>query len=243
MSRYLRQVLGSALLGGSVFSKQPIWVVQGLVSALGFVVTLTAWGGSKALSNLALAYVVTGSWGQGLNVVAQIVGYSRFGGELDRLVASPLSPKAYLMGLLVGTLPFMLEGLAPSITLFYVTGYTFTKAILEIALLAPTSLLLGSFLSLAIVLNIRNPTNVSAVTNPLYTFTVVLPPVYYPLNFLPEWLRLAALCDPAVSILQVGRVLAGYSVGMNPVYSVVAVALGFSLVLAVAMRSLKWGMR
>lgn len=243
MREQVRQILGVALLGGSVFSKQPIWVVQGLVSALGFIVTLTAWGGAGALSNLALAYVVTGAWGQGSNVVAQVVGYSKFGGELDRLTASPIKPHTYLLGLLLGTSPFMLEGLLPAFFLFYITGYTPIKVFEEVVLLAPASLVAGSFFSLAIVLNIKNPTNVSAITNPLYTLTVVLPPVYYPLSFLPGWLRLVSLCDPAVSLLQVGRILAGYSEPLNPNYVVLSAALSVTVVLLLSFKSFRWGMR
>jgi hypothetical protein len=84
---------------------------------------------------------------------------------------------------------------------------------------------------------------VSAITNPLYTLTVVLPPVYYPLSFLPGWLRLVSLCDPAVSLLQVGRILAGYSEPLNPNYVVLSAALSVTVVLLLSFKSFRWGMR
>ena len=42
--------------------------------------------------------------------------------------------------------------------------------------------------------------NILAITNPLLTFTTVLPPVYYPLSAVPEELRLVCLLIPTTAM-------------------------------------------
>lgn len=241
MMEVLRRVLGIAYLESRWVRRQPLWIVQGVMGTAGFIMVMFAWGRAEALRNLAIAYVVVGAWGQGLNIVAQDIGWSRIRREFERLVASPVSLPVYFAGVVIGTSPFLIVDVVPAALLAVVVGMDFL-AFMALLLLAPVALMLGTFLSLSIILRIKNPTNISAITNPLNTMTVILPPVYYPLSVLPPALRMAALAVPTVSLVEIGRWITGYGFSYNPAYPL-AVLLGWMtiLVFLVAGR-LRWGL-
>lgn len=236
----LRQLLGASILGGTWVRRQPMWLFQGLVGTLGFVMAMFAWGGGAALQNLAVAYVITGAWIQGMNIVAQSFGWAKIEHETERIVASPVSLPIYFLGMIIGTLPFMLIELVPAFILAFIVGINLV-VFLDLLLLVPIALVLGTFLSLSIVLKVRNPTNISAITNPLTTLTVILPPVYYPITVLPSYLQTIALILPPVSMVEIGRWIAGFSptFPLVPIGIIAAWILGITIVF---WKTMKWGL-
>jgi ABC-2 type transport system permease protein len=240
-SKLSRQLFGASVLGGMWVRRQPMWLIQGLVGTLGFVMAMFAWGGGQALQNLAVAYVITGAWMQGMNIVAQSLGWAKIEHETDRIIASPVSLPIYFVGIIVGTLPFMLIELVPAFILALIVGIKLA-VFLNLLILVPIALVLGTFISLSIVLKVKNPTNISAITNPLTTMTVILPPVYYPIYALPSFLRFASLLLPPVSMMEIGRWIAGFPLTFDPIYPIAIIAawiVGITVILA---KTMKWGL-
>lgn len=239
--RTLRQIMGIAYIDGIWVRRQPMWLVQGIMGSIGFIMVMFAWGRAEALRNLAIAYVVVGAWSQGLNIVAQNIGWGRIGHGYERLVASPVTLLIYFLGVVVGTSPFMMIDVGPAIILSILVGMDMFS-FMALLLLAPLALALGAFLSLSVILRIKNPTNISAITNPLNTITCILPPVYYPISILPPVLREMALAVPTVSLTEVGR----WIVGSNPTYSIIypsAIVAGWVIALTfLVSRKLRWGL-
>lgn len=241
MIEKLRQVIGVAYIESQGIRRQPLWMVQGVIFALGFIMMLFAWGRFEALTNLTIAYVVVGAWSQGVNIVAQNMGWNRVNRELERLVASPVTLPVYFAGVVVGTSPFMMPIMVPAVILAMIVRMKILSLIL-LFLLSPMALVLGAFLSLSIILRMKNPTNISAITNPLSTMTTILPPVYYPVSILPPILKEIALAIPTVSLMEVGRWIVGSSPTYNALYpSAILVGWLTALVVLVA-RRLKWGL-
>jgi ABC-2 type transport system permease protein len=237
----VRQLYGASVLGGIWVRRQPMWIFQGLVGTLGFVMAMFAWGGGLALQNLAVAYVITGAWMQGMNIVAQSFGWAKIDHETDRVIASPLSLPIYFVGIVVGTLPFMLVELMPAFVLTLVVGISLS-IFFRLLILVPVALVVGTFISLSIVLKVKNPTNISAITNPLTTLTVILPPIYYPISVLPRFVQIVSLALPPVSMMQIGRWIAGFPLTFNPLLPIsiiVAWLVGISIILK---KTIKWGM-
>lgn len=241
MIRIFRQILGVAYLQSIFIRRQPLWIVQGFVASAGMMAVMFVWGGLEALRNLVTAYVIIGAWGQGLNIVAQIIGWSRQGHELERLVASPVTLPIYFIGVAIGTSPFMLPTLMPALILMIFVGVDL-PSFLALLFLTPIALILGAFMSIAIIIRIKNPTNISAITNPLYTVTTILPPVYYPVNFLPPLLREISMAIPTVSLMEIARWIAGVRWTYEPSVCLFVIATWMAIVTLLVMKKLKWGM-
>ncbi len=239
--RQLRQILGIAVLNGKWILRQPLWIVQSFIAVVGMTITLFAWGSNLALTNLVVAYLIVGSWGLGLNIVAQTIGWNRVGYVYEAYVASPISLPIYFTGTIIGSMPFFSAHLATAIVVSLICrmDMTFIPIVL---LLSLTALILGAFLSLSIILRLKNPTNISAITNPLQTLTTILPPIYYPLTFIHPPLRELALAMPTVPLMEIGRWLANLPTGLNLIFSLASLIAWIAIVTLLIAKKLKWGL-
>lgn len=118
----------------------------------------------------------------------------------DVFVASPVSPLTYMMGLALSELLFGLPALTVLAVLVVYFGLVFTvPLVISVPLVIATVLLLwssmsamGFFLS-SHMLHMRNATQVISFVN---VVLAVLPPVFYPVTNLPEWLRYLSYAVP-----------------------------------------------
>lgn len=236
-----RQILGVAVLNGKWIQRQPLWMLQGFIMVLGLAITLFAWGSEAALRNLVVAYFIAGAWSLGLNIVAQIIGWDRVHLFYESYVASPITLPVYFVGAVLASMPFLLVNAAPAVALALLLQ-------MDVSFLAPTlllsavSIVLGAFTSLSIILRLKRPTNISAITNPLNTFTVILPPVYYPLATLPPIWRKIALIVPTVSLMELGRWFAQVPTASTPILCSMSLLFWLAMVAILVGRRLKWGL-
>lgn len=240
--RALWRTLGVAYAELLIWRRQWTWLAQSLASLLGLATVFLAWGGLTGLKHILAVSIMVSGWSMGLNVIGQMVGWDRLSKQYEFYVASPLSLAEYFAGTVAGQLPLLAVGLLLPTAALAQLGVR-PERLLVLLAAALAALALGSFLSLAVVLRIRNPVNVSAVTNPLVTLTVMLPPVYYPLSALPQPFRILALASPTTPLAELARWAAGVAeTCLDP-----ALALGLTaawlLLSAAALRGvLKWGL-
>jgi len=240
--RALWRVLGAAYAGFLFWRRQWMWIAQSLMTLLGFAVLSSAWGGLAALKHMIVASVFVGAWGVGLNVIGQVVGYDRLSKQYEFYVASPLSLAEYYAGVVVGQLPFFAVNVAVPAAAALLLGVP-PASLLALLAIALAALALGSFLSLAVVLRIRNPMNISAVTNPLYAFTAILPPVYYPMGALPQPAKLLALISPTTPLAELARwATRAAEACLDPVTALGLAAAWLLLSTAALKGVLKWGL-
>ena len=139
-------------------------------------------------------------------------------------------------------LPLELASILPLVAVAVLWGFDI-KLILVAVALTPLSTAIGAFLSLSIVLRIKNPMNISAITNPLYVLTVFLPPVFYPSTVFPEPVRTLTLCIPTATFAEIIRSFATGIYLSRQVYLGGLSILTWLIVTAIATkRVLKWGL-
>lgn len=240
MINLVRQVMGIAVIQFKGIQRQPLWIVQSIFSVSAWALTMYAWGSTSALENLVLVYIVAGSWLLGLNIVAQNIGWEKVDFIYDSNVASPITLPLYFLGQVVGETPYFLVNLVMALIMAAAIGMQLIL-LLPMVLIAMVSTLLGSFLSLSVILRLKNPTNISSITNPLYTLTIFLPPVYYPLGFLPSVLKEISLIVPTVSLMEMARWVTQTPTTCNPILSFVSLLVWLSISTLLVARKLKWG--
>lgn len=240
MISLLRQILGIAAIQFKGIQRQPLWIGQSIFSVAAWALTMYAWGSTRALENLVLVYIVAGSWLLGMNMVAQNIGWEKVYFVYDSNVASPITLPVYFLGQVVGETPYFLVNLVMALAMAAAIGMQLSL-LLPMALIAMVCTLLGSFLSLSVILRLKNPTNISSITNPLYTLTTFLPPVYYPLAFLPPVLKEVALLVPTVSLMEMARWVTHTPTACDPILSLVSLLVWLSITTLLVARKLKWG--
>ncbi len=238
--RLARQALGVAVMSTRWIVRQPAWILQSLGVTAAFALMLYAWGGVGALRNLVIAWIVSSIWAAGVNMVGQDVAWQRLHGQLDMFIASPLTPTAYLLGMLLGSFAFMPFVLAPVALLAAAIGSleVFAAAAIASLLLLPASMFTGLY----IAMRIRSPANISAVTNTVTSLLQLLPPVFYPAAALPGPLRPITLLAPTSAAAELARSLVHLYNVYSPLYPLTALTAWTLLSIAAAARVIRWGL-
>ncbi|HEX7033580.1 MAG TPA: ABC transporter permease [Nitrososphaera sp.] len=155
-----------------------------------YVISGGGWTDFAIAGSLVMALV-----GYGLALGQDISFYKTEYKVQDVFVASPVSPITYMMGLALSELLFGLPALVVLASLVVFNG----GSVFSIPLLVTTILLIwgsmsamGFFLS-SHMLHMRNATQIISFVNVILT---ILPPVFYPITFMPDVLEPLAYAVP-----------------------------------------------
>lgn len=238
--RALRMMVGVARLESAWITRQPMWIIQDIFMVISLSIILWAWGGVRGVSYVITGYIVATAFGLGVNIVGQSMGWSRVIKTLELYIASPITPRIFIVATTLSGAVFLVT----SFTLFLVLGlllgqvklviYSFTSALL----LTPLSVLLG----LIIAFYVKKPGNISAITNPVVSILTLLPPVLYPVSVLPEPLRHIAVIIPTVTAAELARTLGGVETVYNPVLLAVILLTWTLIAFIIANRVVKWSL-
>ncbi len=240
----IREVLYIGLWDSLPFLRDPMIIaILSLISFLPVFYLALFVGGHAALPALVGAVVMSLAF-NGLNV-AQSVYYNKHWFRFqDILVASPVSPLSYALGLSLSTLitasPALVLCLAVLLVYAPIAPLGFLAVLAVVALMWLAMVFIGH----AIGLSVRNMRWANSIPQVLGFVLGFLPPVYYPLSLLPEFLRPVAMLVPSTDAAQ----LAKYYFGLlpSPLSSVEVIAswaylLGFVALMAlISVRKAHW---
>jgi len=238
--KHLRIIYGVTYLSSRFILRQPAWILQTVLSYIGFAILLYMWGGTEGLKNLIVAMIISGLWGAGVNIVAQEVGWNRVSKIHDLFVVSSVKPTHYVIGNFLAALVFPLSSLLAMIPLVYVLNAWYL--VLTSLAMGFTTLLVGILVGLFIVLRVEKPINVSAITNPISWLLTILPPVYYPLALIPKSLRLIAILAPTSAAAEVARQLSGLEYGIPLTYPVAVLTAWVTVGTYLLIKTMRWGL-
>jgi ABC-type multidrug transport system permease subunit len=238
----LWRVLGVAGFYFVWIRRQWMWIIQAILMPLGLIFIVYGWAGVEGVKLIIPIFIVTSMWGFGLNIIGQSVGYDRITREWERIIASQLTLGEYFAGMILGMLPLGLADIAPLVAIAILWRFDI-KLILLALVLSPLAMAIGAFFSLAIVLRIKHPMNISAITNPLYFLTTFLSPVFYPSSILPEPVRTGVLAVPTASFAEIIRAFMAELYASRQVYYAGLSILAWLILTAIATkRALKWSL-
>ena len=191
----IRQAFLIAYMTGILWLRRnPMSLVFTAISPFSLLFVLFVISGGKYTYFAVAGSLVMALVGYGLALGQDISFYKTEYKVQDVFVASPVSPLTYMMGLALSELLFGLPALAVlAAFVLYLGSYV------SIPLLVATVLLkwgamsaMGFFLS-SHMLHMRNATQVISFVN---VILAVLPPIFYPINIVPEVLRPLAYAVP-----------------------------------------------
>ncbi len=193
----LRSLGTFVLLNGLIpIRTQPLYLVNLLASPLSFLFFLTV-----VSHGVLLRWGITGgliltmlSAGTGLQ--SDLTHYRHDLKFQDIVVASPVEAPVYVLGMALSELVYSLPGLAVFVVLFVADGLA---SPLSLAVLTGVLLLVWGFATaLAFTLaTYFQDVRETFMFSPLISLVLtVLPPVYYPLAYLPGWAQVVARFSP-----------------------------------------------
>lgn len=240
MIERLRHLLGLSVLHSLWIVRQPLWIVNELFFLLSLSMILLSWGGRAGAAYMISGFTVALAFGLGVNGVGQTVGYYRVFRVLDVFLASPVTPRSYVFGALIGEFAYLPPAALALGALSLAVGmpHVFAYSLLVSLLLLPSSVLLG----LSLAFYVKKPGNISAITNPISTALIMLPPVFYPASAVPEPLRTAVLCIPTASAAELARFLSGLGSPANPLFLALVLFGWLAATAAAANRVVRWGL-
>jgi ABC-2 type transport system permease protein len=209
----LRSLLTLVQINGIIpIRTQPLYLLSLIASPLSFLFFIFI-----ISKGALLAFGVTGgmiltmlSVGTGLQ--SDLTHYRHDLKFQDVVVASPVEAPVYVAGMALSELVYSLPGLAVFVLIYFLDGLATP---LSVVVLAGTLLLVWGF---ACALGFTLATWFEDVRetflfSPLISLALtVLPPVYYPLSYLPRWAQTAARFSPTTYAAQ----LVQGSVGLVP---------------------------
>jgi ABC-2 type transport system permease protein len=148
--------------------------------------------------------------GYGLALGQDIAYYKTEYKIQEIFVASPVSPLTYMTGLALSEILFGLPALVVLVSIIFYFGFSFTflpLLIFTILIIWLSTSAMGFFLS-SRMLHMKNATQIISFVN---VFLAVLPPVYYTIEKLPEWLQYVAYIVPTTH----ASLLIQYSMGLK----------------------------
>ncbi len=235
----LNSVLGYAYLSMLWIIREPIWLLNGFVWIVGFFMIFHFWGGSEALINYTVVIITAGYWSMGLNVGGQEYGWNKITRLEEYYIASPVSFGDYFIGITMG---MTATSLIYSLPVFLIAHQ------LGVLHLMPLVILLGAYLvfvgtatSVVIISRVKNPMNISALTNTVSTVLSLVPPLYYPATALPKPLDALSSLLPHVAATEYVRSIVGIGSALPPLHNLLIMA-GWGLGLLILIhRYVTWG--
>jgi ABC-2 type transport system permease protein len=168
-------------------------------------------GGMRLGQHVLFGSLISLMMNSGIISLPQTVVAYKFKKLQDMYVASPVHQLTYLFGLGLSRLLYS----APGVILFFIillaSRYMPLGAVPVVVLVLLMSWATGCAIGFTIATYFNNIMQVSAAANLLGLFMLLMPPVMYPLELIPEHWRWLALVIPSTSAAQLIKVACGAS--------------------------------
>jgi len=175
----------------------------------------------------------------GLFVGTDLATYKLQNKFQDIAVASPISPLTYMFGVAISELIFGAPALLILFALMGANGASAASLVLAFGvmlLLWVATTAIGFFFSAYA----PNTQNAFVINGFITTILSVLPPVYYPMSFLPSYLVPVAAVIPTTEASSMFQGAMGLGYSIEPAYSFIVLAVASVLLLLLVSFRMKW---
>ncbi len=197
----IRQLYGiTAINAIPLIKRNPIWMVTYLIIPFSFAVMFYFIGGKDLSVQAPVGALTVLSFNAGLVNLPQYMLMNKFRKFHYYFISAPISPILYNSAYAIAMFLPMIPGLIIMIIFCYILGASFSIA--GAGALILTILLtwaVGSLLGFCIGISVNNIMYISAIANTAGLLLATLPPVYYPLSYVPFAWRNALMIIPTVS--------------------------------------------
>ncbi len=205
------QVLGVTFMMVRPIIRNPIWHVVISIIPLSYVLIFGILGGVNLAKYAIVGALIALSMNSGIVSLPQVVVYLKNIKLQEMFVASPVDPYTYCLGIALSRLFYVM----PELLLFLLLGASLNVITLSeipiIVSLVLCSWIIGCTIGYTVSTYVDKIMYISAVSNLLGLLLMLLPPVYYPAEFLPQQFRFVVYLVPSATVAQLLRLYLGIS--------------------------------
>jgi len=190
--------------------RNPLSLVFSAITPFSILFVLLVVSGGKYSQFAVSGSLVMALVGYGLALGQDLAYYKTEYKIQDIFVASPISPLTYMTGLALSEILFGFPALVVLVSILFYFGFSLAflpLLIFVILIIWVSTSAMGFFLS-SRMLHMKNATQIISFVN---VFLAVLPPVYYTIERLPEWLQYVAYAVPTTH----ASLMIQYSMGLS----------------------------
>lgn len=203
----IRQLYGiTAIYAIPLIKRNPIWMVTSLIIPFSFVVMFYFIGGKDLSVQAPIGALTALTFNAGLVNLPQYMLMSKSHKLHYYFISAPISPILYNSACAVAMFLPMIPGLIIMILFCYILGAHFSIAgTVALILTILLTWMVGSLLGFYMEISVSNFMYISAIANTAGLLLETLPPVYYPLSYVPFAWRNALMLIPTVSSARLMR--------------------------------------
>ncbi len=169
------------------------------LSPISFVFFIYVFGGENAIKYGAIGGLIYTIVNSAFFALSDIASYKTNNLFQDMVIASPIPLWAYLIGIGIGDIVYVVPGIVLfMLLLFYVTHISVLQMVMILLILLMVWIFLLS-ISYIVAQRIKKNKDIWPVLSILSFSLSILPPVFYPYSVLPYDLRFLALLAPTTS--------------------------------------------
>lgn len=210
-NRQLVAVLTIAWIDGVLtLRRAPLWVVSYLLMPLALLFFFSIYGNPVMMRLSIIGGIVMIAVSNGISILGDAAFYRIYVKYQDLLIATPLRPISYILGLSLSMLIFA----SPGLTLFLALAWLIGIITMPFALVLAVCLIMvwasSSFMGFAISTLFNRLRHVWPIASILSLLLGILPPVYYPATILPQGYRWIGALAPTGAATMILHQVAGF---------------------------------
>lgn len=212
ISRIFNQVMASILVN-SIYAmvNYPVVMINTLLAPLSILAVVTFASHGSLLPIGTLGALIMNMVQSGISIQGDLSHLKNDMKLQDMVVSSPTSAGIYIFGMAISEIVYSI----PTITLLLILNFLFVKAsviawiliFLDMLLIFSFSIALGFLLS-TFSSDIVQSWAFAGILSPLLS---TIPPVYYPITFIPVPFRYISYLSPTTYAAEIAQSLAGYA--------------------------------
>lgn len=196
----LRMTLALAVLNGVVAARRnPLWVLSYMIAPLGILLFFSLWGGESFARWALIGGLTAMAVSNGVGLMGDVAFYKNHVKLQDMVVASPMGPLHYMMGLALSGFFFSLPGLAVMwVLLVALHGPSLLQQVTILAIYVTLAMLTAG-IGFTLATFVREERFAWPLSSILSFMLLMAPSVYYPHTVLPHWASALAVLIPSSS--------------------------------------------
>lgn len=204
------QVLAGILVNAIYAMKNyPIMMVNTVLSPLSFLIVITFVSHGQLIGEAIEGGFIMSMFQAGMSLQGDLAHYKNDFKLQDMIVSTPTTPFAYVAGMAVGEVIYVIPALAVLVTLTEI--YIHPSVFSALELLAVLLLMFLASVTLGFTLSTFSSDIIQsfAFSSIISTLFSTLPPVYYPITYIPLPYRYFAYLSPTTYAAEISQNLTG----------------------------------
>jgi len=208
-----RQVVASLTIawinGVLVLRRAPLWIVSYLLMPLALLLFFRIHGDVAMIKMALMGGIIMVATSNGISILGDAAWFRIYVKYQDLLVATPIRPVSYVMGLSLSMLVFASPGLALFVVLASLTDLMTPEFALALAACTIAVWISSSMMGFTISTLFKSLRHVWPMASILSMVLSLLPPIYYPATVLPQGLQWVGALAPTGAAAMILHHVAG----------------------------------